>query len=81
MKDKTLASLKAALDSIIGTFNSRNHRVQHITSDDERVMKAATLHLASRGISITTTPAQFHAKRIERHIQTLKAKKRSIEAI
>jgi hypothetical protein len=69
-------SLKAALD----TFNSRNHRVQHITSDDERVMKAATLYLASRGISITTTPAQFDEKRIERHIQTLKAKKRSIEA-
>ena len=80
MKDKTLASLKAALDTIIGTFNSRNHRVQYINSDDERVMKAATLYLASRGISITTTPAQFHEKRIERHIQTLKAKKRSIEA-
>ena len=43
-------------------------------------MRATTNYLGSRGISISTTPAQFHEKRIERHIQTLKAKKRSIEA-
>jgi hypothetical protein len=65
---------------LIAEFRSRNHPARHISTDDEATLRASKQYLASNLITSSLTPAGLHEKKIERTIQTIRAKVRSIRA-
>jgi len=74
---KSKLALIDGFKTIIATFNAHGHKVIKITTDDEKNFNSTKDELAIYGIKLTTTPADFHEKRAERYIQTLKSRIRA----
>jgi hypothetical protein len=70
----------SALKAIIGKFTREGHTVKAFASDNEPVIRAAKPNLEALGVKLTQTPSGFHEKRVERFIQTVKGKYRSLLA-
>jgi hypothetical protein len=77
---KGTKSLEQACHNIIRYYNSHGHTVKRITVDDERSLLSLKPFLNDLGITITSTPAGLHEKKMERYVQTIKARKRAVEA-
>ena len=78
MPRKTKLAVCTALDKAIARINSYSYRVARICSDDEAVLLSTTDHLGSRGIRISSTPADTHEHRVERKIQSVKSRRRAL---
>jgi hypothetical protein len=61
-------------------YNTHQHRVRKLTTDDQCSLGVLKPHLGMFGVVVESTPAGLHEKRIERHIQTLKDRKRAMLA-
>jgi hypothetical protein len=70
-KDKSEKSLKDVGEWIIAEMNQYGHKVECITTDDERCFHTWTKHLAQFGVPVSHTPAGLHEKRAERAIRTV----------
>jgi hypothetical protein len=79
-KRKTSAHMLEAVTEIVLEFNRFGHKVSRITTDDEHTLATLRSPLAKIGITVNPTPAGLHEKKIERYIQTVKDRKRSILA-
>jgi hypothetical protein len=73
---KQTTNIVEAFKILLSEYSSSDQKVQRVTTDDEEALNAAKTPLVQLGIKITPTPADFHAKRVERYIQTLKGRKR-----
>ena len=71
--------LEATKDTI-SEFNRYGHKVRKITTDDEITLATLRRPLAALGIDVSPTPAGLHEKKVERYIQTIKDRKRSMLA-
>ena len=78
METKSTINMQAAGDATILAYNMFGHKVFKITTDDEVSLGILKPHLGKIGVTVTPTPAELHEKRIERHIQTIKDRKRAI---
>ena len=63
--------LKAILTIVVLGYNAYGHRVDRIYTDSEPVLKALRTRLAIFGIILALAPPLDHARRFERHNQTL----------
>jgi hypothetical protein len=54
--------------------------VRQLTKDDECSLGVLKLHLGTFGVVVETTPTGLHEKRIERHFQIIKDRKRAMLA-
>jgi len=80
LKSKSKKSLIQGFSILTQTFNAYKHRITLITTDDEKNFLSVRSDLASWLIKLTSTPANFHEKRAERYIQTLKSRVRAVKA-
>jgi len=80
LKSKSKKSLIQGFSTLTQTLNSYKHHITLITTDDEKNFLSVRNDLASWLIKLTSTPANFHEKRAERYIQTVKARVRAIKA-
>jgi len=80
IKSKSASNIQEAAEAMLVEFNRYGHRVQRFTTDDERTLATLRDPLGKLGIQVTTTPAGLHEKRIERHIQTIKDRRRAMLA-
>ena len=79
-KRKTAQGVGEALDRIVAGMNRYGHRVENIVFDDEAVFVAMRDVMAVKGINCMYTPAGLHNKRVERMVQTLKSRMRTMKA-
>ena len=61
-------------------FNRYGHKVARVTTDDERSLATLRDPLGRLGIQASSSPAGLHEKRFERHIQTIKDRRRAMLA-
>jgi hypothetical protein len=80
LKSKSKKSLVQGFSILTQTFNSYGHRISLITTDDEKNFLSVYNDLKAWLIKMSSTPAEFHEKRAERYIQTLKSRVRAIKA-
>lgn len=72
LKTKEKAELLRATDSMLAYINQFGHRCEEIRTDHEAAIAACKHEWAARSIRHSKHPPYSHAKRIERHIQTVK---------
>jgi hypothetical protein len=70
----------SALKQVVGKFTRDGHTVKSFAADNEPVIRACKPDLEKIGIDLTQTPSGLHEKRVERFIQTIKGKYRSVLA-
>ena len=80
MKSKSAAQVLSAAKSTLVEFNRYGHKVRKITTDDEKTLLTLKEPLGRYGVIMSSTPAGLHEKRIERYIQTIKDRRRSMLA-
>jgi hypothetical protein len=80
IKKKTAECVLEGIMRIVGSLNKFQHKVHKIVFDSEAVFLAMEPRVAVKGISCGYTPAGLHNKPVERAMQTLKAKMRSMKA-
>ena len=80
IKSKSASNIQEAAEAILVEFNRYGHKVTKFTTDDERTLATLRDPLSKLGIQVTATPAGLHKKRIERHIQTIKDRRRAMLA-
>ena len=77
---KTAQGVGETLDRIVALMNRYGHRVENIVLDDEAVFVAMRDVMAVKGINCMYTPAGLRNKRVERMVQTLKSRMRTMKA-
>lgn len=77
---KSKSEVLEAMQSIIAAFNSHQHVVKRVVTDDESSFTAHIKPLAKLGIQLSSTPAGLHNKRVERYIQTFKQRRSALLA-
>jgi hypothetical protein len=80
IKRKTTQLTCEGLADIIAYFNQYGCKVERMVFDSEAVFYAVAQFLRHRGIEPLYTPAGLHNRLVERLIQEIKAKVRTIEA-
>jgi hypothetical protein len=80
LQSKSKKSRLQVFSILIQAFNLHGHQITLITSDDEKNFLSVRESLISWKIKLNSTPANFHEKRAERYIQTLKSRVRAIKA-
>jgi hypothetical protein len=82
MPSKGEKAIREASEVVISSYSQYGHKVKWIVTDDENSLKILKTHLAKEPFNIrcTATPPYLHNKRLERSVQTLKARKRTILA-
>ena len=80
IKSKSATHIQEAAEAMLVEFNRYGHRVEKLTTDDERTLATLAIPLGKLGIDVKPTPAGLHEKRIERHIQTIKDRRRAMLA-
>ena len=80
IKQKTASCVEGALQKIIGSLNRHGHRVSKIVFDSEAVFLAMQDRVSVMGVECGYTPAGLHNKPVERAMQTLKSKMRTMRA-
>ena len=67
---KNFQGLLEGLKSIVFTLNSDGHKVDRITTDDEKIFHTVKPLLGQLGIQLEQTPAGQHERRIWKQKQT-----------
>ena len=80
IKQKTASCVEAALLKIINSLNRHGHKVSKIVFDSEAVFVAMQERVSVIGVDCGYTPAGLHNKPVERAMQTLKSKMRTMRA-
>ena len=80
IKSKSATHIQEAAEAMLVEFNRYGHRVEKLTTDDERTLATLAIPLGKLGIDVKPTPAGLHEKRIVRHIQTIKDRRRAMLA-
>ena len=80
MKSKKDSDIRDLGIELLAEFNTHKHRVDRICTDDETCFRVWRTQLGAMGVSVSATPAGFHCKRVERYIQTIKARRRAMLA-
>ena len=78
IKSKQEKDLEYAGEVLLSAYNSRQHRLIQLCTDDEACLRLWGKRLGSRGVRISATPAGLHCKRVERYIQTIKTRRRAM---
>jgi hypothetical protein len=73
---KGTKSVQATGEGLLLVYNTYHHRVRQLTTDDECSLGVHKFHLETFSVVVESTPAGLYEKRIERHIQTIKDRKR-----
>jgi hypothetical protein len=79
-KTKSAKELENAAQEIIIEFNRYGHKVSQLITDDEKCLATLRSPLGKLGVIVQPTPAGLHEKKVERFIQTIKARKRAMLA-
>jgi hypothetical protein len=77
---KTLNDLATAVNKLIAHYSSHDHNVHKIECDSESVLLALRTNLGNRGIRLTPIAPYQHAQKIERYVQTINQRQRSVLA-
>lgn len=80
MPDKGAKTIGTSFEHIVSFYKTYGHTVKKVTTDSESALLKAKQPLGLLGVQLTATPAGMHEKRVERYIQTLKARKRAMLA-
>ena len=80
IKRKTTALVCEGLADIVAYFNQYGNKVERMVFDSEAVFYAVGQFLRHRGIEPLYTPAGLHNRLVERLVQEVKQKVRTIEA-
>lgn len=80
MEGKSSAHLRIGFNDLLTIYNSHQHRVQTVITDDEVVLRGAREFLSVRGVNMSHSPAGFHERMVERAIRHIKEVFRAILA-
>ena len=80
MKSKNDTDIRNLGIQLLAEFKTHKHRVDNICTDDETCLRAWRTQLGAMGVSVSSTPAGSHCKRVERYIQKIKARRQAMLA-
>ena len=78
MKSKSNCDVILAFTSMIAFFKQYGYTIQSIHSDHEITIISATIFLNQQGIKLMTIAPYQHEQKLERYVQTINARFRSV---